>query len=281
MSTWFITGCSTGLGHALAQAVLDAGHKAAVTARHPEALADIAAAHPATALPLALDVTDHAQMADAVRQAAERFGGIDVLINNAGHGYRSAIEEADTADVDELFATNFFGPINLIKQVLPGMRQRRSGTIVNVSSIAGRTSNPGSGYYSATKFALGGASYALKQEVEPLGIRVVVVEPGAFRTDFAGRSLKQSAVPIDDYAVTAGLRRIDNDHTSGKQLGDPARAAQALLALAQRDDLPLRVVLGTDAIQVIGAELDRQRAELDAMRGLAASTDFPDGGIGG
>ncbi|HEY0259472.1 MAG TPA: oxidoreductase [Lacisediminihabitans sp.] len=281
MSTWLITGCSSGLGRAIATAVLDAGHNAVITARDPAKLAALAEAHPDTALALPLDVRDHGQVALVARQATERFGGIDVLVNNAGHGYRSAVEEADAAEVQELFETNFFGPVDLIKQILPGMRARRAGTIINISSIAGRLSNPGSGYYSATKFALEGLSYGLRMEVAPLGIRVVIVEPGAFRTDFAGRSLQQSATAIEDYATTAGLRRKENDHTDGKQLGDPARAAQAILTLAQSETLPLRVVLGTDAITVIETELERQHAELDAMRELSASTDFPEGGIGG
>jgi NAD(P)-dependent dehydrogenase (short-subunit alcohol dehydrogenase family) len=281
MSTWLITGCSSGLGRAIATAVLDAGHNAVITARDPAKLAALAEAHPDTALALPLDVRDHGQVALVARQATERFGGIDVLVNNAGHGYRSAVEEADAAEVQELFETNFFGPVDLIKQILPGMRARRAGTIINISSIAGRLSNPGSGYYSATKFALEGLSYGLRMEVAPLAIRVVIVEPGAFRTDFAGRSLQQSATAIEDYATTAGLRRKENDHTDGKQLGDPARAAQAILTLAQSETLPLRVVLGTDAITVIETELERQHAELDAMRELSASTDFPEGGIGG
>lgn len=281
MSTWLITGCSSGLGRALAAAVLDGGHNAVITARTPAGLADLVAAHPVTALALPLEVGDHEQVVEVVRQASAHFGGVDVLVNNAGHGYRSAVEEGDPADVQELFDTNFFGPVDLIKHVLPGMRARRSGTILNISSIAGRVSNPGSGYYSATKFALEGLSHGLRMEVSPLGIHVIVVEPGAFRTDFAGRSLQQSATVIEDYASTAGLRRKENDHTAGKQLGDPARAARALIALAASDDPPLQVVLGSDAVRVVEAELEREHTELDTMRELSVSTDFPEGGIGG
>jgi NAD(P)-dependent dehydrogenase (short-subunit alcohol dehydrogenase family) len=199
-----------------------------------------------------------------------------VLVNNAGHGYRSAIEEAGPDEVAELFETNFFGPVDLIKQLLPDMRKRRAGTILNISSIAGRMSNPGSGYYSATKFALEGASHALRQEVGPLGIRVVIVEPGAFRTDFAGRSLRQSARAIGDYADTAGLRRKENDHSHGTQPGDPARAARALITLAEAENPPLRVLLGSDAIQIIRAELNTQLAEIDAWENLSRGTDFLD-----
>jgi NAD(P)-dependent dehydrogenase (short-subunit alcohol dehydrogenase family) len=176
----------------------------------------------------ALDVTKRDQVERAVRLAQDRFGAVDVLINNAGHGYRAAVEEADEEEVAELFATNFFGAVSTIRAVLPMMRARRSGTIVNVSSIAGRRAAPGSGYYSASKFALEGMSDALRQEVGPIGVRVMVVEPGAFRTDFAGRSLQQAKAYITDYASTAGPRRKENDQTHGTQPGDPARAARAL-----------------------------------------------------
>lgn len=275
MSTWFITGCSTGLGRALAAAVLEAGDNAVITARSTDTLAAVVQAYPDHALAVRLDVADHQQVLSALQQAQQRFGGIDVLVNNAGHGYRSAVEEGDTGDVKELFDSNFFGAVDLIKQTLPDMRTRRSGVIINISSIAGRTSNPGSGYYSASKFALEGLSYALRMELAPLGIRVVVVEPGAFRTDFAGRSLHQSPRAIEDYAQTSGLRRKEHDHSDGTQPGDPARAAQAIRTIAADKNPPLRVVLGSDAISVIDAELNRERAELDGMRQLSASTDFP------
>lgn len=177
MPTWLITGCSTGLGRALAAAVLDRGWNAAVTARDPESLADLVNSHPETALPPALDVTDPAQVVAAVTAAEGRFGSIDVLVNNAGYGYRAAVEEGDEADVQRLFATNVFGPVALVKAVMPGMHARRSGTIVNISSIGAQICPPGSGYYSATKAALEGLSASLRREVEPLGLRVVVVEP--------------------------------------------------------------------------------------------------------
>ena len=275
MSTWLITGCSTGLGRALAEAVLDAGNNAVVTARDEGTLTEIAEKYPASALALPLDVRDLEQGVAVVEQAIDRFGGVDVLVNNAGHGYRSAIEEAAPAEVNELFETNFFGPVNLMRQVLPGMRQRRSGTIINVSSIAGRRSSPGSGYYSATKSALEAASDALRKEVAPLGVRVVVVEPGAFRTDFAGRSLLQAAVPIGDYASTAGQRRKENDHTHGTQAGDPARAAQAFITVAEADNPPFRILFGTDALAVVRTELENQRNEIDAWEKLSRSTDYP------
>ena len=274
MATWFITGCSTGLGRALAAAVLHAGHNAVLTARKPESLDDLVREHPDTALVLPLDVRDHAQVVEAVRAGEERFGALDVLVNNAGYGYRSALEEGDPEEVAQLFATNFFGAVDVIQQVLPGMRSRGAGTIVNLSSIAGRVSQPGSGYYSATKFALEGASDALAKEVGPLGIRVIVVEPGGFRTDFAGRSLTQSAQPIGDYADTAGKRRKENDTIDGRQPGDPAKAAQAILQAVASDEPPLRLLLGSDALRRAEAELDRQRAEIDAWREVTTGTDF-------
>src|SRR5919112_4590552 len=175
MSTWLITGCSTGLGRDLARAVLERGHNAVVTARDASTVADLVEAHPDTALALSLDVTDQAQVTAAVQQAEERFGGVGVLVNNAGYGYRAAVEEGEDADVAQLFATNFFGPVAMIKAVLPGMRQRRRGAIVNISSIGARICPPGSGYYAATKAALEGLSGSLRKELQPLGIQVIAV----------------------------------------------------------------------------------------------------------
>lgn len=274
MTTWLITGCSTGLGRSLAEAVLAAGHNAVVTARDVAKVLALAAQYPATAHAAALDVTDKAQVADVVGDAEKRFGAIDVLVNNAGYGYRAAVEEGDEQDAANLFGTNFFGTVSMIKAVLPGMRARRSGTILNISSIAGRLAAPGSGYYSASKFAVGGMSDALRKEVAPLGIRVTIVEPGAFRTDFAGRSLQQAKAKIDDYAATAGPRRKENDKTHGTQPGDPKRAAAALLDLVGRSELPARLLLGSDAVKIVGNEVDSQRREIDAWRELSVSSDF-------
>jgi NAD(P)-dependent dehydrogenase (short-subunit alcohol dehydrogenase family) len=274
MTTWLITGCSTGLGRSLAEAVLAAGHNAVVTARDAAKVQDIAAQFPATAYAAALDVTDKAQVAAVVGEAEKRFGSIDVLVNNAGYGYRAAVEEGDEQEVADLFATNFFGTVSMIKAVLPGMRARRSGTILNISSIAGRLAAPGSGYYSASKFAIGGMSDALRKEVAPLGIRVTIVEPGAFRTDFAGRSLQQTKTKIDDYAATAGPRRKENDKTHGTQPGDPKRAAAALIDLVSRPELPARLLLGSDAVKIVGNEVDGQRREIDVWKELSVSSDF-------
>jgi NAD(P)-dependent dehydrogenase (short-subunit alcohol dehydrogenase family) len=274
MSTWLITGSSSGLGRDLARAVLDAGHTAVVTARNADSVRDLTDAHPDTALAVALDVTDHDQVAQAVRLGEERFGAVDVLVNNAGYGYRAAVEEAGDADVATLFATNFFGPVALIKAVLPGMRARRHGAIVNISSIGARICPPGSGYYSAAKAALEGLSGSLRKELAPLGISVTVVEPGAFRTEFAGRSLRQSATVIDDYAETAGKRRKENDTVHGTQPGDPAKAASALIQAVESEHPPYMLLLGNDSSDEFRAALHALLDEVDAWESLSRSTDF-------
>ncbi|ABK04686.1 short-chain dehydrogenase/reductase SDR [Arthrobacter sp. FB24] len=272
MATWLITGCSTGLGRALAQAVLAHGHNAIVTARDAATLQDIAADYPDTALALPLDVTDRAQISSAVEQARTRFGGVDVLVNNAGYGYRAAVEEADDADIRRLFDTNVFGVVDMIKAVLPDMRAKRGGHILNISSIGARIKPAGSGYYSATKAALEGLSGSLHKELQPLGVNVTVIEPGAFRTDFAGRSLTQSATAIEDYTETAGKRRKENDTIHGTQPGDPAKAAEAIVAIAESKNPPSLLVLGADAFNAFGAVAESERAELDQWRDLSLST---------
>ncbi|CAM3455540.1 oxidoreductase [Occultella aeris] len=274
MTTWFITGASSGLGAALAAAVLDRGHDAVVTARNADDVRALVDRYPERALAAPLDVTDHDQIVAAVAAATARFGAVDVLVNNAGHGYRAAVEEAAPDEVAELFATNLFGPIDVIKAVLPQMRARRSGTIVNVSSIGAPRSNPASGYYTATKAALEGVSDALNREVGPLGIRVVVVEPGAFRTDFAGRSLMQSRDVIADYADTAGKRRKENDQVHGTQPGDPDRAAQALIVALEGAEVPFRLLLGSDAVRIVREEYQSRIEEIDAWAHISTTTDY-------
>ncbi|MFJ4267776.1 oxidoreductase [Paenarthrobacter nicotinovorans] len=274
MTTWLITGCSTGLGRALAQAVLAKGDNAVVTARNTESLQDLATEFPTTALAVALDVTNQSQVDAAVKQAEERFGGVDVLVNNAGYGYRAAVEEGDDADVRALFDTNVFGPVAMIKTVLPGMRSRRSGAIVNISSIGARICPPGSGYYSATKAALEGISGSLQKELAPLGITVTAVEPGGFRTDFAGRSLTQSAAAIDDYAETAGKRRKENDTVHGTQPGDPDKAAQLIISAVEADETPAFLLLGADAVYAYNAVEEAMRAEVERWRERSAATGY-------
>ena len=274
MATWLITGCSTGLGRAFAEAVLKHGHNAVVTARDVAKVQDIADAHPGKACALPLDVTDDAQVTAAVNAATDRFGGIDVLVNNAGYGYRAAVEEGEDDAVRQLFDTHVFGMVRTIKAVLPGMRARRSGTIVNLSSIGARISPEGSGYYSAVKAAIEAMTLSLRKEVAPLGITAMVVEPGAFRTDFAGRSLTQSAQPIADYADTAGKRRKEHDTAHGNQKGDPAKAAAALIQAVESDQPPYMLLLGNDASDGFRAALDALRTEVDTWETLSRSTDF-------
>jgi len=274
MSTWLITGCSTGLGRALAEAVINAGHNVIPTARDVSRVADLADAAPDRVLPVALDVTDAGQVTSAVQQAQQRFGGVDVLVNNAGYGYRSAVEEGDDADVRTLFDTHFFGSVATIKAVLPGMRARRSGAIVNISSIGAQMTPVGSGYYAAVKAALEGMSGALRGELAPLGISVTIVEPGAFRTDFAGRSLTQSAVPIADYADTAGKRRIENDTVHGTQAGDPAKAAEAIIAAVESADPPGFLLLGPDALAMYRYVAEQRADEIAAWEQVTAGTNF-------
>jgi NAD(P)-dependent dehydrogenase (short-subunit alcohol dehydrogenase family) len=274
MSTWLITGCSSGLGRALAEAVIGAGHNAVVTARNVTSVADLSDTAPERVLPVALDVTKPAQVAAAVRQAEQRFGGVDVLVNNAGYGYRAAVEEGDDADIRTLFETHFFGAVAMIKAVLPGMRGRRSGAIVNISSIGVQLAAVGSGYYSAAKAAIEGLSGALRGELAPLGISVTVVEPGAFRTDFAGRSLAESATVIDDYAATAGQRRKEHDTMHGNQPGDPAKAGAAIMAAVESAEPPAFLLLGTDALALYRYVADGHAKEIANWERLSTSTDF-------
>jgi NAD(P)-dependent dehydrogenase (short-subunit alcohol dehydrogenase family) len=274
MTTWLITGCSTGLGRAFAEAVLDRGHNAVVTARDVAKVQDLADKYPDTALALPLDVTDDTQVSAAVDTAEDRFGAVDVLVNNAGYGYRAAVEEGEDDAVQRLFDTHVFGSVRTIKAVLPGMRARRSGTIVNLSSIGARICPEGSGYYSAVKAAIEALTLSLRKEVAPLGITAMVVEPGGFRTDFAGRSLTQAAVPIADYADTAGKRRKEHDTYHGTQPGDPAKAATALIQAVESDTPPYMLLLGNDTSDGFRAALDTLRTEVDAWESLSRSTDF-------
>jgi NAD(P)-dependent dehydrogenase (short-subunit alcohol dehydrogenase family) len=274
MSTWLITGCSTGLGRALAEAVIAAGRNAVVTARDVAKVTDLADATPRRVLAVALDVTKPAQVTSAVQQADERFGGVDVLVNNAGYGYRGAVEGGDDADVRTLFETHFFGTVAMIKAVLPGMRARRSGAIVNISSIAARLTPVGSGYYAAAKAGIEGMSGALRGELAPLGISVTVVEPGAFRTDFAGRSLTQSATVIDDYAATAGQRRKETDTMDGNQAGDPAKAGAAIIAAAESSEPPALLLLGLDALAAYRYIAETRADEIAKWEELTSGTDF-------
>jgi NAD(P)-dependent dehydrogenase (short-subunit alcohol dehydrogenase family) len=274
MANWFITGCSTGLGRALAVAALDRGESVVVTARDAASVEDLARSYPGTALALALDVTDHAQRRAAVHAARQHFGSIDVLVNNAGHGYRAAVEEAEQEQVDELFATNFFGPAALIQAVLPGMREQRSGTIVNISSAGARSCPIGTGHYAATKAALEALTAVLRKETAPLGITAMTVEPGAFRTNYK-RSLAQPTEAISDYAGTVGARRTADPAEHSHQPGDPARAAQAIITAVRSASPPLILVLGPDALTWFRDATKELNADVDAWAQTSLSTSFP------
>jgi NAD(P)-dependent dehydrogenase (short-subunit alcohol dehydrogenase family) len=273
---WLITGCSTGLGRALARAVLDHGWRAVVTARRAEQVADIVAGHEDRALALELDVTDAGQIAETIERADSEFGRIDVLVNNAGYGYLAAIEEGQDHDIRALFDTNVFGLVDLTRAVLPGMRSRRSGHIVNISSLGGLTAFGATGYYHATKFAVEGLSESLAAEVAPLGLKVTIVEPAAFRTNWSGPSMRQSPVHIDDYAETAGARRASTLATYGHQPGDPVRAAEAIITAVGAQQPPLRLLLGKVAYDIASARLDSLRDNFDTWRDLTRSVDYPE-----
>ena len=274
---WFITGCSTGLGRALAEAVLKHGHRAIVTARNPAQVQDIAAKYPKTALALQLDVANYTQIGFAISTAETAFGGIDVLVNNAGYGYLAAVEEGEEQEIRDMFETNFFGLAALIRGVLPGMRARKRGHIINISSVGGLIGNPSAGYYNATKFAVEGLSEALAKEVEPLGLHVTVVEPGPFRTDWAGRSLKTPRNAIEAYAKTAGARRAQISGYSGKQAGDPARAAAAIIRLAESPAPPMNLVLGKDGLKRVREKFEKFSDSLREWETVTVGADFPEG----
>ncbi|TWV53764.1 oxidoreductase [Streptomyces misionensis] len=272
---WFITGCSSGLGRALARTVLEQGWRAVVTARDADQVADVVAGHEERALALSLDVTEAEQISSAVARAQTAFGRIDVLVNNAGHGYLAAVEEGEDDEVRALFDTNVFGLVDTTKAVLPGMRARRRGHIVNMSSLGGLVGFGATGYYHATKFAVEGLSESLAAEVAPLGINVTIVEPAAFRTNWSGPSMRQSATAIDDYAPTAGARRAHTLATYGHQPGDPARAARAVIDAVTAEEPPLRLLLGKAAYDIATAKLDSLKATFDDWREVTLGADFP------
>jgi NAD(P)-dependent dehydrogenase (short-subunit alcohol dehydrogenase family) len=270
---WFITGCSTGFGRELAKHVLELGYRTVVTARNPDELNGLAAK--GEALVLKLDVTDQGQIDAAIKAAEDKFDRIDVLVNNAGIGYFAAVEESEEDQVRRMFEINVFGLSRMIHAALPGMRKRRKGFIVNFSSISGLRSFPSVGYYNATKFAVEGLSEALWQEVEPLGIKVMLVEPSGFRTVWAGRSANDSKRQIDDYAATAGSWRSQVRANSGKQPGDPVRAAHAIVKAIESPNPPHRLLLGNDAYEAATAKLEELRKQFSAWEAVSRGADFP------
>ena len=272
---WFITGCSTGFGRNLAKEVLLKGYRAVVTSRKKEDIEDITANYPETALALQLDVTKPDQIAASVAAAVAHFGTIDVLVNNAGIGYFGAIEESEEAEVRKMFEINVFGLANVTTALLPIMRKQRSGHILNVASIGGLVSFPAVGFYNATKYAVDGLSESLAKEVAHLGIKVTIIAPSGFRTDWAGRSAKNSAIVIDDYAASAHQNKNSIRGYSGNQPGDPERAAKAIIKAVESENPPLRLLLGAAALKNARLKLDQLKNDFDTWADTTVGADFP------
>ncbi len=272
---WFITGCSTGFGRELSKLVLAKGYKAVVTARKLQDIQDIVGPYPSQALALPLDVTQPSQIQEAVDKAFAHFGQIDVLVNNAGIGYFGAIEESEDDEVRRMFEINFFGLANMSKAVLPIMRKQRSGHILNIASIAGLVGYPAVGYYNATKFAVDGFSESLSKETAPLGIKVTVISPSGFRTDWAGRSANTSKIVIDDYASTAGANKDSIRGYSGNQPGDPVKAAEAMIKVVETENPPYRLLLGKGALKSARIKLDLLKKDFDTWEEITVGADNP------
>jgi NAD(P)-dependent dehydrogenase (short-subunit alcohol dehydrogenase family) len=271
---WFITGTSQGFGQELVRVALGRGDSVVATSRTP---ADVAAAFPDASdhlLAVSMDIEDPAQIASAVVAAIYRFGRIDVLVNNAGHGMMGAVEEVSEDEVAGVFEINVFGLLRVTREVLPHMRKQNSGHIVNISSIGGLVGTPAFGIYNATKFAVEGISEALAQEAKPLGVGVTVVEPGLFRTDFLGGSLSISQSVIPDYVDTVGQRRVWREETNGRQIGDPGLGAEAIVKAVTSAEPPLHLLLGRDAYQRATAKLETIHAEFEKWRDVTCSTDL-------
>lgn len=276
MRVWFITGASRGFGALIAEAALNAGDAVVATARDPKAVTARLGEHDRL-LATRLDVTSEAEAHEAAGQAVKKFGRIGILVNNAGYGLLGAIEDASEEETTRLFSTNVFGLLGATRAVLPHMRRQRSGHVINISSVGGYTGYPGWGVYGATKFAVEGISEALAGEVAPLGIKVTVVEPGFFRTDFLDdTSLVRTAQQIDDYAETVGNTRAHAADVNHGQRGDPRKLANAFIALANAKHPPLRLPLGSDTVERIEAKNAFVAKELAEWRTLATSTDFAD-----
>ncbi|QEA11894.1 oxidoreductase [Comamonas flocculans] len=273
---WFITGCSSGLGRAAAEEVLARGWRAAVTARRVESIEPLARKYPEAALALTLDVTRPAQISAAVAAAERRFGGIDVLLNNAGYGYQASVEEGEEAQIRALFDANVFGLFALTRAVLPLMRRQRRGHVFNISSVSGLSGFAASGYYAASKHAVEGWADSLAVECNPLGIRVTCVEPGPFRTDWAGRSLQRTPSAIADYADSVGARMRQTEGYSGKQPGDPRRAARLIAELSQHAQPPRNIALGARAVQMGALRLKAKLADIERWAPEGLRTDYED-----
>ena len=273
---WFITGSNSGFGRSLTEAVLAKGDKVVATTRHPEEIEDLVKQYTDTVKVVRLDITDKEEIGKAIDTALQTFGQIDVLVNNAGFGTLGAVEEISDDKVRYQFEVNCFGTLNLTKAMLPHFRQRKSGHILNVSSVGGFTSFPGTGIYCATKFALEGYSEALAKEIAPLGIKLTLIEPGAFRTEFAGDSLATPDEQIDDYEETAHKFVNMQSEMSGEQPGDPDKAAQGMIKVVESDNPPMRLVLGEDALEATRQKIETFQKELNEWEDVTLSTSFED-----
>ncbi len=270
---WFITGASRGLGLAIARAVLEKGNAVVAAARNPNRAEEVLGPSDRV-FAFSMDVTDRASIQRAAEAAVARFGSVDVIVNNAGYGLMGAVEELDASELEDVFETNFFGAREVIRALLPTLRAQRAGWIVNISSVGGFTGTPGAGAYNASKFALEGLSEALAQELAPLGIRVLIVEPGYFRTDFLNDSMRTAKTTIADYAETAGRTIRTIAERNGRQPGDPRKAASAIIKAVESPHPPLRLVLGGDAVERVTNKLAAVRQDLDDWREVSLETDF-------
>jgi NAD(P)-dependent dehydrogenase (short-subunit alcohol dehydrogenase family) len=270
----FVTGVSTGLGRAFAKALLDAGHTVVGTVRRTEAVQEFESLAPGRALARVLDVTDESSIPTAVAEVESKVGPIYALINNAGYGHEGTLEESPLDELRQQFEVNVFGAVSMIKAVLPFMRQRRSGRIINVTSMGGMMTMPGLSYYHGSKFALEGISSSLGKEIKSFGIYVTAVEPGMFRTDWAGRSMIRSERRIPDYDAVFNPIREARAARSGKQPGDPAKAGLAMVQLIEASEPPAHLLLGPDALEYVGKEMDSVRAEFAKWESTSKSTNF-------
>ncbi|RNL81346.1 oxidoreductase [Nocardioides marmorisolisilvae] len=275
MSRWLITGCSTGIGREIARVALEAGHQVVATARNVEAVQDFVADFRDRAVAVPLDVTDKAQIRAAFEAADAAFGGIDVLVNNAGYGYLSAVEEGEDSEIRALFDTNYFSVVDAIQEALPRMRAQGSGHIINISSMTGLVANPPNAFYSSTKFAMEALTEALSKEVAAFGIKVTAVEPGAFRTDWAKRSMHESSNPIDAYAEDVAVRKDLIKQFADHLPGDPRRVGDAVVMLAGLEEPPLRLLLGHDVLKAVREKIAAMSASIDAWEPVTLDVNFP------
>ncbi len=276
MGTWFITGCSSGLGKGIAKAALAAGEKVVMTSRDTTKLESLVNEYPKTAFAVSMNLNDVDSMDRALKKAMEHFGDIDILVNNAGHGYRATVEESEGSGIKEVFQSNFFAPAHILRTALPQMRKKRNGIIVNVTSIGAVRGALGNGYYSAAKGALELLTESLSKEVTDLGIRTMIIEPGAFQTNFYGTNLGESKVKIDDYASIAKKYRKEYVDPTATKLGDPMKAGKIIVDVILKGNIPERLLLGSDAVSVAETTYKSKLEELERWKTISMMSDKGD-----